>query len=59
MEQKEKTSLGELTNMLWETVETQAIYIKELKEDLDLQKTKMEKLEKALQQLQTSQTSMR
>ncbi len=44
---KGKSSLGSLTTQLWETVETQAIYIKELKEKLDEQTLRIEVLEQA------------
>jgi hypothetical protein len=40
-----KSSLGELVNQLWETIETQTIYIKELKERIDELETSMQKIE--------------
>ncbi|MFC2088911.1 hypothetical protein ACFLSX_04855, partial [Calditrichota bacterium] len=42
---KGKSSLGELVNQLWETVETQSIYIMELNERIDSMERIMQKLE--------------
>jgi len=48
--QKGRASLGQLVNQLWETVETQALYIKQLKETADQQARKISALEQTIAQ---------
>jgi len=47
---KGRASLGQLVNQLWETVETQALYIKQLKETQDQQQKKISALERTIAQ---------
>ena len=57
-----KFSIGELTTQLWATVETQAIYIKELKEQADVQVELTQRLQQQIEQkdvaLQQQQTEL-